>query len=789
MFNRQLRSPVCYFVLFLVLFFASGPFLQAQTTESKSEGDAAYNRVAVLHGVYENGYGKNIHSDEYDNALKNLNWTNRKFASTTTDMDRFLSATDRGELDIALFCPLFNYGKDVIDMSPYAPRLARFVENGGAIVIPDALYPENLKWLTLIDETLKLGAASCKAAFEIANTEPTDSIRFLPNRIQENNTWNHLVLPKGHGWTIIARCSEGEPQVVMKRIGKGFIYVCGPRFGGGALLENFRANLELQRRGLTVAKFDCPTLTIGDGSAVLSLQSLSGPVKGQAVISVAPQRESVKQQNFTKDFSLGANQIEPLTIPYTISQRGLVRVTFTLFVANQDARQPITIFEKAVTIPEALTVSGPAYRGFAVQSELKKNDGRIWTTVAVAPLHERLETLKYQAVVKTADGKTISQSEPTAVSHRRIKVPVRLSNPPVGSYTIEGTLWENGSVAATNTAEVTVLADSDCPVYINSDLNLVANGEEFFPIGIYHVNPKEMAQAASLGFNTVQMFSWFFDEALIVPKQYGIQVLYEQNHRAGGEDWVGQTAVDLSRKFSNVLMWYGMDEPSEQTAANAKAINDVYHRFDKGHPTLCVSCTPALFAKQTVFGDVFAVDPYPCPNSPISQVSVWMDRAWEATQGEKPVFLVAQSFGTGETSDALRAMAYQGIIHEARGIFWYPWDDGGTLGLKYHPELQPVIKSLISEIKTLAPALLNKDGREQIRSENRLVHGLFCQEKTGKRYLLLVNPETTDQTIDLATVSQLKNAEKLKEVFGSGIIQATAPLTLKAYQTCAFEIR
>lgn len=784
---RSLFRFLFFLSLLAVLLLTSAPLLPTAKTLAE-EAESAGPRVAILHGVYANQYGQNVHHDEFDAAMKSLGWSGSKFASKTEEMDRLMVALDRRDFDLIFVCPLFNYGSEnVLDLRSYGPQFRKFVENGGALVFSDALYPENYVWLTSIDPTLKLCSGKCSAARDPENVPPLDATRFLPNEIRETNSWGHLVLPDGHGWKVVARCCEGNPLTVIRRIGKGFVCVSGCRFAGAAFLENYRVNRELAQLGLTAVSFTPPSLEAGRESISITLKNLSENQSstGTGVLSVTSLKsgDSVSHSN---DFQLTPDGESRLEFPgksVTHGARGPIRVTFSLTSDGQTVR----IFDRTFVVPDFLTLRGPAYRGFVVESELKRNGGKAFAFVDLFPMGDLPEKLTFEAVVKSANGQPIGKTTKIAVSERSFRIPLEIGFPAAGSCTLEGKVFLDGRLLETKTAEMTILRDVECPVWINENLNFVTNGKEFFPLGLYHLPPADVEQAADLGFNTVQMMSWFFDDALTVPKKRDLWVLYEQNHRGCGEDWVGKNAAELAQKFKNVLMWYGLDEPDESTFESAQKVHDVYHRFDPGHPTFVVSCKPPLFASQMALGDVFAVDPYPYPSRPIAMTSDWIDQAQEAARGQKPVVCVTQSFGS-ETPETLRAMAYLAVTHEVRGLFWYPWNDGGTTGLKFHPELHATVKALLTEFRALTPALLNPVNRRQFRSENGLIHGLFCEETPEKRLVLLVNPESTPQTIDLSAFEELKGVKTLKDRFGTDSQPVEKPLELNAYETRTLQL-
>ena len=760
----------------------------AHTVTFCAEGEAQDRvSVAVLHGVY--GDKKNMHHDEFDAALDKLGWDAEKFASTTEEMDR-LTANLRA-YDMALVCPLFNFGQGDarVKMEGYGAAFRAFVEGGGALITTDALYPETLAWLMSIDPSLKLGAARCEAGGAIESTRPENAIRFVPNRVQENNIWGHLELPEEHGWEVVAQCSEGSPQAVMRRIGKGYVYVTGCRLGSPEFLENFIASLRLQRIGLDVTAFELPAFNIGTNEIKMTF---SGRREINGEVTVIPFAKT-DDASFGYSFRAARLASSPIKnnidakvdakVDFDIEARGDVRIILDLY-AKGWKEERARVFDRVIQIKPLLDITGPRYRGFAVTSDLKKRKGQILVTVTLNPYNEKLQNVTLNVNVADANGKSIgkAKAEPTET---RFLLPVNIGTPKPGAYTITAELYWKGRLAETKAAPLTVLSDAECPVYIDDDMNIIAGGAPFFPIGIYHVSPDDLDQVASLGFNTVQMWSWFNERALTDPARHGLRVLYEQNHRGSGEEWIGERAKDIADKYPNLLFWYAIDEPSASAFEAAQRVNDVYHKWDNRHPTFMVSCTPPLFTSQVPLGDIFAVDPYPYPKNPVTMVSDWMDMAWAATAGDRPVICVPQAFGT-ETPEILRVMSYLGVVHEARGILWYPWDDGGTSGLKHHPALHGAMKQIVSEFTALSPALLNKDGRKQFKCADGKVHGLCCQEHPKKRYVLLANTEATGQSVDLRTLDALSGAKELKEAFGSGVLDlkgaAGTEVTLGPYE-------
>lgn len=778
--------------------------------------------VAIIHGTYSK-YGKNMHHNEFDTPVKQLGWDSKKYASTVADMNRLagiaspeMTAAEHLDADVAasvpkkaepenelmkydmvLGCPLFNF-ENKVDMKQYAKYFREFVMNGGALVMTDCLYPEVYSWLYQIDPSLTFGfSGSCGAKRDPIDATPPSPFRFLPNVKRDYNTWGHLTLPENNQWEVVLRCGDGHPVILAKRMGKGFIYATALRQPNRETLENLRANLELQRMGLTVTKFEMPEIKTGSGKLEITLKNTTDKaVAANGILSITPEDGSGKALSFTGNNTLEPDKESTISIPYENGLRGKLNAKFALSSEKNKA----TIFDRNITLPDLLTVLPPRYRSLALESELKKN-GEIFIGFSIAPFKENINTLKVKTQVETTDGKRVGKADERKVSELQSRFPVRVGALAPGEYKITSEILENGKPKEKRTAPFTVLKDSECRTFINDDMNLIVDGKPFFPLGLYHISPKDLEQfGQELGINTIQLWSWDRN-GLKIAEKYGIKVIWEQNHR--NPDNVNGTINNQKEREKgspqviddpNIMAWYANDEPYESEIEKATKLTEAFHKTDISRPTYMVSCQPRLFPAHAGTADIMAPDPYPYhkPEDKITMVADWVDKAWAATKGDKPVICVPQVFGV-ETEGPFRAMAYLAVTHEARGLIWYPWDDGksdknprGGTGLKYNPELQMVFKDVVSQIKTLSPALLNKEGRKQFKSADGKIHGLFCQEKNKKRYMLLVNPYNEQNTLPLNTIEGLKGVSELKELFGDGKANTAEPLIMKPYETKAY---
>ncbi len=802
-----------------IILSAMGDFSAASAGEEKTEKEKSDFNVAILHGVFPTPKARR-HHDEFDVPVKLLGWGSKKYSSTIEDMNLLTGITDstvpetktpdsdaseaaktgrrpEAELmkyDMVLGCPLFNVGKQTIDMTRYAKVFREFVLNGGALVMTDCLYSEIIDWIPAIDPKLAFGySGACRAKNDPIDATPVSPFRFLPNTKRDHNSWGHLTLPEDSGWEVVLRCGEGHPTVLVKRMGKGFVYVTALRQPNKETLENLRANLELQRMGLVVTKFDMPEFKVGSGSVSITTNNTSEKqvsLTGELVI--APREGDEKPLSFSTSVMVNPQEKGTLAIPYNNGLRGELEVELVL-KTEQDVA---TIFSRNVVVPALLTVLPPRYRSLALESELMKN-GEIRIGYSIAPFEENVAAMTVTTSVVDSSSKKVGSTDKRKVSELSTRFPFKVGALAAGKYMIHSALFEKGRLLERQNAPFHVLKNSECKTFINDDMNLVVDGKPFFPIGIYHINSKDLEEYGSaLGINTIQLFSWN-GSALKVADKLGIKVIWEQNHR--NPENAGRIIKDPKAETKlidqpSIIAWYAKDEPYENELEWSQNLSEAFHKADVGRPTFMVSCQPRLFNSHAGTADIMAPDPYPYwkNDDRITAVADWVDLAWKATKGDKPVICVPQSFGH-EPEGPFRAMAYLALAHEARGLIWYPWDDGkngknpnGGIGLKYNPKLQKVFSQVVSEVKTLSPALLNKEGRRQFKSEDEKIHGLYCQETPKKRYLLLVNPHDEENTIDPRKLDGLEGVSELKELFGEGKIQTSDELTLKPYETKAY---
>lgn len=718
-------------------------------------------RVMVWIGKSVDKNQKHFHDDEFDTAIRDLtdpagsDWS---FDKMVLEPDRVATffADEIDRYDMILTCPLTD---DI--PADYTEKLKSWIEAGGALCITDMMYPGNYQYVTRINPNLFLGADSCGRKSNRYRseeyTQPLDSIAFLPNLTKHQFVgWGHMWLPGNPGdWKVIKSCSCSEVEVLLWRFGKGFIYCSGKRDGRAALVENLRANLEVQRAGLSIESlegFDADALTPGDYTLKLKVRSEEA-WNGKLVWELRPLETSVKRAVPQKPEKFEAlAKVTPgtseITLKISLNTRGKSWVTLKLVGSGKSPSA--TLVSKAIDLPQLIDVKGSRYRNIIGVSEYTRYPGITRFPVTITPKDEKLSDMMLVAQVKDASGVIkglpIKGLVPT---QKKFLLPIKTGDLKPGKYEIHYLLKVRGVAKDAGKCAFTVMSNEECPVYINEDMNTVIRGQEIYPLGIYHMDG-QVETMKELGFNTVH--TWFGAGSNFKAQELGLYTICESFQNPWWKDVISCT---------NLLFWYTTDEPREQNLYPGIAANNLYKEGDPFHrPTMMVTMDSVSFTRQGLYGDVIGRDPYFFPGGG-DKIAAEIDKTWEAVNYDQPVWHVPQAQWMKDPRMYKNA-AFQGVVHGARGIFWYCWDDGqadneyGGTGLKYETHLHDMVKETNADLKRLTPALLNPN-RIQFQSPDKKIDGMLCADKKAKKvYCILVNRFEEELTLNLADIPELK---------------------------------
>src|SRR4051794_1354022 len=249
-------------------------------------------------------------------------------------------------------------------------------------------------------------------------------------------------------------------------------------------------------------------------------------------------------------------------------------------------------------------------------------------------------------------------------------------------------------------------AGAGSQVSFRHDHTVLVDGKPFFPVGLYYCpeefgdpTGKQLQELRDYGFNTLGYYRWGlpgWQDDLARVHKHGLKVwIRGVNGFSIDSPAVEKEALDQVRRTRDLpalLFWEFQDEPvlNKVSVANSRKGYELVKREDPHHPLLVVEC-PAVadrLAEWKGLGDLFSLDLYPIPrslkygklpNHDITQMADYI-AALRQAHGDRPILLVLQAWAWrplehGEqgypTPHESRFMAYQAVIHGAKGLHYY----------------------------------------------------------------------------------------------------------------------
>ncbi|BHH85095.1 hypothetical protein [Desulforhopalus sp. 52FAK] len=201
---------------------------------------------------------------------------------------------------------------------------------------------------------------------------------------------------------------------------------------------------------------------------------------------------------------------------------------------------------------------------------------------------------------------------------------------------------------------------------------------DFFPLGVYGANVKNVKEIKELGLNTAVMA--MTRENIDICLELGMRCTLSVPRDAG------KLAIALE-KFSSTLglgnfSYYVNDEPGIHSfsESTAKEIYDTVKAHFPNAVTNMAIVRPQAIPYYEQAADFFMLDQYPVPHMPMSWLSESMDEA-AGYVGKDRLQSVIQAFGGGKfensgwprlpTFEEMNCLSFLSVVHGSRGIYYY----------------------------------------------------------------------------------------------------------------------
>jgi len=710
-------------------------------------------RVALLYS----DYGDFRHRDDYDARLKALGWAMDKYENT--QFGELAAKLD--QYDLVLGSALYNYSK-VQDFSRWREQMMQFMQRGGAFVFTDVNYAVHVDWLRDFGEGYAVEIAKCEHAGQEAQVlEPAHPLLNFPQPWQPRCSWSHMKC--GPKWRVLARCPEGSDLLALAEFGRGFMWLSGFWPLSEPQLNNLWEYVRSRRAGIElVSSRGVDEVHPGLCEARVTFRTLDQQgVTGVAWCVLQPDG---KRARAVGEVTGNARDGFSAQLQLELNQRGKHLSWIEFESPSGEAIYATTAVE--VTVPELIEVRllAPAYRQAIY---LSTGASQIRLRFTSHPYGEDLKGARVR-LVATQGAKVIGQQEGPVPAERGVEhelsAPLRDLQP--GGIDLRFVLEKDGRRLWSRTWGLEVVAPTKPQVALGDNLETYVDGQPFFPIGVYHIAPEFYDQAREMGFNCIQAWGNTVEgarQALDTAAAHGLKVILEMSGFLRGEyrPEPFREVVRACRNHPALLAWYPVDEPGPQQYEWCLDAYRICRDEDPHHPVYLVMCDPGAFGRFAATTDVLAIDPYPVPHAPLRTVASWSARAREVLGGQQAFWLIPQlhniaaysgdpSKGRAPTGPEEWCMVFQGLIYGAKGVVYYPWDDG-KCGLVHEPALMaelPRINRFLGELGkeiAAAPAELLAGLGVNSGNSDELHAALF----RGKRVLLLA----TNSGAETATLS------------------------------------
>lgn len=469
------------------------------------------------------------------------------------------------------------------------------------------------------------------------------------------------------------------------------------------------------------------------------------------------------------------------------------RVRFDLQVTRPDAEEPLTrSTEMAIAPGEVAVGSAPmdlsALGTYTIAAQAWRDGERFWTTEALEqemrpPLSVRVtKKYHYQGPVESM----LEVATPAGPIADEVQVSAVLRSPageavdcqvlaglepgdrllragalPAGEYSLRVSATDDGGATVSADAQIVVLGARR--VMFDEHHRTIVDGQVIFPVGIYFPAPSRWEEVRRTGFNSMYWLlpiGWGCEaERVADTRDEEYRVLQRRAEEVGLLNLVHlkpddyQTRVPELSASPSTLAWYIWDEPDLSTPGTDRMAEwyDELRALDPEHPVLLCSGGQAY----APYCDVYMTSGYPCGKHPLDLVADMADLARSLVHDQKPAWLALWAYGGYEggpplpTPAELRCITWLALAHGHRGVWYYAYYTGAVGGektLEDYPEVWASFEPLLTDLRKVEGFLLAPDGPPSLSvtatdpAQNSMLHALERQVE-GRPTLLLVNDQ------------------------------------------------
>ena len=269
-------------------------------------------------------------------------------------------------------------------------------------------------------------------------------------------------------------------------------------------------------------------------------------------------------------------------------------------------------------------------------------------------------------------------------------------------------------------------------------------GERIFPLGIYEVAPKYMAEVRAAGWDVVHQYAWEYSQDDDACRSYldacwaadGLRAFIGFDRGVTTHEGIVQgNLAHVARRVGaladhpGLFCWYLFDEPNKPeqfvTPDGLAEFADLVRALDPFHPVVMTTWGTSMNDYRRTW-DTHWTQAYETP----AHVAKEIDRHRRLLNNASPITLLVtcndNGFGAalarGESPDPgifhrdynhLRAAAFLGIVKECNGLFWW-WFARDNCGPHYSaaclPEAWANLVRVVAELRAVLP-LVTADGR------------------------------------------------------------------------------